>query len=120
MRPRIVPCFARELGAYGGETMAAFRRGRALYRESAALERLAANLRVKPLSASGFADDCYEQDVTWHSAIEGIRSIEALLREVDSRCCGSPRRTACRSCELARSVRAASGNDREPARPGAA
>jgi hypothetical protein len=32
-RPRIVPYFARELGPYGGETMAAFRRGRALYRE---------------------------------------------------------------------------------------
>ena len=44
--------------------MAAFRRGRALCRESAALERLAASLRVKPLSAFGFADDCYEQDVT--------------------------------------------------------
>jgi hypothetical protein len=35
--------------------MAAFRRGRALYRESAVLERLAESLRVKPLSAFGFA-----------------------------------------------------------------
>jgi len=37
---------------------------------------------VKLLSAFGFADDYYEQDVTWHSAIDGMRSIEALLREV--------------------------------------
>lgn len=84
MRPRIVPCFARELGPYGGEAMAAFRRGRALYRESAALEQLAERLGVKPLSAFGFADDYYEQAVCWHSASEGIRSIEAFLRGLGS------------------------------------
>jgi hypothetical protein len=84
MRPRIVPCFARELGPYGGEAMAAFRRGRALYRESAVLERLAESLGVKPLSAFGFADDYYEQEVSWHSASEGTRSIEALLQGLGS------------------------------------
>ena len=84
MRPRIVPCFARELGPYGGEAMAAFRRGRALYRKSAALERLAESLGVKPLSAFGFADDYYEQEISWHSASEGIRSIEALLQGLGS------------------------------------
>src|SRR5262245_27279319 len=84
MRPRIVPCFARELGPYGGEAMVAFRRGRALYRESAALERLAQSLDVKPLSAFGFADDYYEQEVSWHSASDGIRSIEALQRGLAS------------------------------------
>jgi hypothetical protein len=84
MRPRIVPCFARELGPYGGEAMAAFRGGRALFRESAALEGLAESLGVKPLSAFGFADDYYEQEVSWHAASEGIRSIEALLQGLGS------------------------------------
>ena len=79
-RPRIVPCFARELGPYGGETMTAFRRGRALYRESAALDRLAESLGVKPLSAFGFADDYYEQEIRWHPASEGLATIEPLQR----------------------------------------
>jgi hypothetical protein len=83
-RPRVVPCFARELGPYGGETMTAFRRGRALYRESAALDRLAESLGVKPLSAFGFADDYYEQEVFWHPASEGLRTIEALLQRLGS------------------------------------
>jgi hypothetical protein len=84
MRPRIVPCFARELGPYGGETMAAFRRGRALYRESAALERLAESRGVKPLSAFGFADDYYDQEVVWYPASEGLTTIEALRQGLGS------------------------------------
>ncbi len=83
-RPRIVPCFARELGPYGGETMTAFRRGRALYRESAAVDRLAENLGVKPLSAFGFGDDYYEQEIRWHPASEGLTTIEALQRGLAS------------------------------------
>ena len=46
MRPRIVPCFARESRAVRGRTMAALRRGRALDRESTALDRLAESLGV--------------------------------------------------------------------------
>lgn len=83
-RPRIVPCFAHELGPYGGETMAAFRRGRALYRESATLDRLAESLGVKPFSAFGFADDYHEQEIRWHPASEGLTTIEALLRGLGS------------------------------------
>jgi hypothetical protein len=90
MRPRIVPCFARELGPYGGEAMAAFHRGRTLYRESAGLDRLAESLGVKPLSAFGFADDYYEQEVSWHAPSDGIRSIEALLQGLGSLAATAP------------------------------
>ncbi|MEI4920648.1 hypothetical protein Q8G81_34380, partial [Klebsiella pneumoniae] len=38
VRPRIVPYFSKEREGYGGETMAAFRRGRGLYRGIVALE----------------------------------------------------------------------------------
>jgi hypothetical protein len=78
IRPRIVPYFVRELGPYGGQTMTAFRRGRGLYREIVALERLAETLGVKPLSDFGFAYDHYDQKVRWHSAGEGLRTVEAL------------------------------------------
>lgn len=78
IRPRIVPYFARGLGEYRGKTMTAFARGRGLYREIVALEQLAGTLEVKPLSAFGFAYDYYEQDVHWHAASEGLRTVEAL------------------------------------------
>jgi hypothetical protein len=78
LRPRIVPYFARALGEYGGGTTAAFRRGRGLYREIDALERLAAALGSKPLSAFGFAYDYYQQEARWHAASEGLRTVEAL------------------------------------------
>jgi hypothetical protein len=80
IRPRIVPYFRRELGEYRGTTMAAFPRGRGLYREIVALERLAGRLGVRPLSAFGFGYDHYEQEVTWHPASEGLKTVEALQR----------------------------------------
>lgn len=76
--PRIVPYFARALGPHEGRTAGAFTRGRALYREMAALERLAGTLGVTPLSTFGFPDDHYEQDVRWHPATDGLRTVEAL------------------------------------------
>lgn len=85
IRPRIVPYFARELGEYAGETMAAFPRGRGLYREIVALEQLAQSLGMRPLSTFGFAYDYYEQQVRWHSAAEGLRTIEALRQGLDAR-----------------------------------
>jgi hypothetical protein len=78
LRPRIVPYFARELGRYGGETMTAFRRGRGLYREIVALEKLSQAVGVTPLAAFGFAYDHYEQKVQWHPASEGVQTVEAL------------------------------------------
>src|SRR5438128_5565132 len=69
-KPRIVPCFARKLEEYGRETSIAFARGRGLYRELAALDQLAATMGVTPLSAFGFADDYYEQEVHCHVASE--------------------------------------------------
>jgi hypothetical protein len=85
LTPRIVPYFARELGPYGGETMAAFRRGRGLYREIVALEQLARTLGVKPLAAFGFGYDHYEQKVQWHPASEGLRTVEALQQALRTR-----------------------------------
>ena len=82
-KPRIVPYFARRLGEYGGTTMTAFARGRGLYREMIALERLSGALAVQPLSAFGFADDHYEQVVQWHAASEGLRTVEALRQHLD-------------------------------------
>jgi hypothetical protein len=78
IRPRIVPYFARELGEYGSKTMTAFARGRGLHRRIVELEQLALTLGVKPLSAFGFAYDHYEQDVSWHAAPDGVRTVEAL------------------------------------------
>jgi hypothetical protein len=78
LSPRIVPYFTRELGPLGGSTMVAFRRGRGLYREIVALEQLAHSLGVRPLSAFGFAYDFYDQEVCWHPAADGLRTVEAL------------------------------------------
>ena len=78
VRPRIVPYFMRELGAYGGETMNAFRRGRGLYEQVAALDDLARSLGVKPLGSFGFGYDHYEQAVQWHPASDGLRTVAAL------------------------------------------
>jgi hypothetical protein len=80
-RPRIVPYFAAELGAYGGDTMTAFARGRALYLEIAALDALAHSRGVKPLSAFGFAYDHFGQEVHWHPAADGLATTEALRQE---------------------------------------
>jgi hypothetical protein len=77
-RPRLVPYFSREIGPYGGDTMTAFKRGRGLYREIAALDEHARRLGVTPLSHFGFAYDYYGQDVRWHPASDGLRSVDAL------------------------------------------
>lgn len=90
VKPRIVPCFARELGEYAGEAMAAFPRGRGLYREIAALDTLARTLGVEPLSTFGFADAFYEQAVQWHPAAEGLRTIEALRNGLDANLLTAP------------------------------
>lgn len=85
IRPRIVPYFARQIEEHGGETSAAFRRGRGLYREIAALDERAATLGVTPLSAFGFGDDFYGQPVHWHAASEGVRTAEALRQGLGAR-----------------------------------
>jgi hypothetical protein len=84
VKPRIVPCFARKLGDYGGANSAAFNRGRALYLEIDMLERLAETLGIAPLSVFGFADDYYQQAVRWHTADEGVRSVAALRQGLAS------------------------------------
>lgn len=78
LKCRIIPYFARELEPYGGKSSAAFKRGRALYQEIVALDRLAHSAGVRPLSEFGFADDYYDQEVRWHPATEGLRTTEVL------------------------------------------
>ena len=85
VRPRIVPYFRQELEPYGGSTMAAFFRGRALYREILALEEVAASLGVAPLSAFGFSHDLYGQEVSWHAPSDGLRTVEALRQDAGTR-----------------------------------
>ena len=85
LRPRIVPCFRRQLADYGGPSSAAFGHGHGLYRELAALDALAQHEQVEPLSAFGFADDSYGQQVRWHAAAAGVRTVEALrVRAADT------------------------------------
>lgn len=90
LRPRIVPYFARQIEEYGGKTSAAFTRGRGLYREIVALDNLANTLGVRPLSAFGFADDYYEQQVQWHAASEGVRTADALRQGLDAQLLTAP------------------------------
>jgi hypothetical protein len=78
VRPRIVPYFAREIEPYGGASSAAFARGRGLYQAIGDLDELARAAGVTPLSAFGFADDYYDQQVSWHGAEDGIRTVAAL------------------------------------------
>jgi hypothetical protein len=77
-RPRIVPVFEREMAPYGGPSSHAFRTGGHLYRRLSALDALASRAGVAPLSSFGFEDDYYEQEVRWHRAADGVRSVEAL------------------------------------------
>lgn len=83
LKPRMVPYFARELSPYPGATLRAFQRGRFLYQELAFLDRIAREQGVEPLSAFGFADDHFGQEVRWHAASDGLRTLEALRRELD-------------------------------------
>jgi hypothetical protein len=85
VRPRVVPYFARQLEPYGGLTSVSFAKGRAVYLELEQLEESAAMLGITPLTAFGFADDFYGQDVRWHPAAEGSRTVEALLRDLTQR-----------------------------------
>ena len=82
--PRIVPYFERQVLPPDGATMAAFRGGRGLYRDLIGLDRWSAALGVEPLSRFGFADDCYDQEVSWHRASDGLRTVWALQKALDS------------------------------------
>lgn len=85
IKPRIVPYFASMLADYGGASSAAFKRGRQLYLQFDELERRAVAAGVTPLSAYGFADDYYGQEVRWRSANEGLNTVMALRAACDAR-----------------------------------
>jgi len=82
-RPRIVPYFATELGPYGGDTMRAFRRGRALYLEIAALDALR-TLGYQP-AATVYIQSVTEEECTGNGALSalqrGYRADAALIPE---------------------------------------
>lgn len=107
-RPRVVPYFSREIEPYGGKSAAAFQRGHAIFREITGLDRLAGKLGLTPLSAFGFADDYYEQEVRWHAAADGLRSVDALRS--DDYVMGRPELSANLDA-LATALRAAAEND---------
>ncbi len=108
VRPRVVPCFARAVGPPGGPALAAFRRGRGLYLDFAALDRLADALGARPLSEFGFADDHYGQSPRWHPAAEGLATVEAL-RQGLSRAPAMRPEVAADLDALARALREAEG-----------
>lgn len=77
VRQRIVPYFARPLEVKDA-TEAAFTGGRSLYRRITELDRLADSLGVMRLSSFGFADELEEQELRWHDAGHGLRTVRAL------------------------------------------
>lgn len=109
VKPRIVPYFAREIEPYGGKSSTAFARGRGLYREIVALDQLAGTRGVRPLSAFGFADDYYEQEVQWHAASEGLRTVEALRQGLAAHSLTAP--DVARDLEALASVLRAAADD---------
>src|SRR5690606_10699345 len=46
---------------------------------------------VQPLSAFGFNDDLYGQALTWHSADEGLQTVTALRKAVETHRLSLPR-----------------------------
>lgn len=82
VKPRVVPCFARELEPYGGSTTPAFWKGRALFLALPDLDRRAVELGLKPLSSFGFTDDYYRQEIVWRPAREGLETALALRASI--------------------------------------
>jgi hypothetical protein len=75
VKPRIVPYFPASVP--GPDT---FTTGYALARHSKLLDEWAREAGVAALTAFGFTDDLAGDEVTWHPAAEGVRTVEALLR----------------------------------------
>lgn len=53
--------------------------GRALAQNLEPLDTLAEELCVSPISAFGFADDFFGEQVTWHPPEQGLKTVSALL-----------------------------------------
>lgn len=60
-----------------------FKRGKALAKQCRQLDGLAVSRQVYALSHFGFADDFEGEEVTWHGAGDGIRSMAGLLGGLD-------------------------------------
>lgn len=58
---------------------AAFRGGEALARNLEPLDALADEVGIAPLSAFGFEDDFFGEQLTWHAPEEGLKTVLALL-----------------------------------------
>jgi hypothetical protein len=79
---RIVPYFESRIGAKG--ECDAFWHGAALATAFLELENLAATANVVPLSSFGFNDDACGEVLNWHHPDEGLKTIESLVKRLDS------------------------------------
>ena len=70
----IVPYFQQRLGEI--ET---FARGKAIAKNCQALDELAEQKVLRPLSAFGFNDDFSGEVLTWHAPEEGLATVSGLL-----------------------------------------
>jgi hypothetical protein len=70
----IVPYFQKGLGE-----IHTFARGQAIARSCQALDELAMQLSLCPLSSFGFNDDFAGEELTWHAPEEGLATITGLL-----------------------------------------
>lgn len=76
---RLVPYFREEV-----EGPFTLTHGEALARNCLRLDALAAARGCAPLSSFGFADDLAGERIYWYPAAEGVRTVSALLEEVQA------------------------------------
>lgn len=75
---RLVPYFKHPLG-----DIDTYLRGCGLARSLAQLDATAEELRVNPLSRFGFNDDLRGEQLVWHPAADGLRTVAALLQHLE-------------------------------------
>lgn len=73
-RSGIVPYFQKKLGE-----IHTFARGQTIAKSCQALDELAVQLGLKPLSAFGFNDDFAGEELTWHAPEQGLATVSGLL-----------------------------------------
>ncbi|MCL4181171.1 MAG: hypothetical protein KJ072_25930 [Verrucomicrobia bacterium] len=76
---RIVPYFESRVATYPDSQPDAFSTGVHLARRCRFLDERAVEAGVSPLSSFGFRDDRDWQQLIWHPASAGLRTVEALI-----------------------------------------
>ena len=81
-RPRIVPYFSQKHFDHSAteESRAAFQRGYDIAADLEFLDALAAELKVAPLSEYGFADDLFNQPLLWAALVDGVHTLDELIK----------------------------------------